>query len=328
MSDIEKAREKAQAILSWLCNRLIHAGNDALQFVELRGQATVVLRTFFRELETLLKNGAQNEHILRSGLNLQIHWYLVKLTLDTLIFGSEDKIDAATDDFQALLQLCERFASKGSLNGTELSSRHQLPSIDLSVGNELVQTVLFLSSWCRDRKVRQQALAFLQRMNRREGIWFSDQAAAVVEWIISTENSAHFPTTNVSHEKRIYIDSIQFYHDQRHDGAPRSDPIWDFRTPSWIAVTYWSASDTSRRGTQLISLLKSKGQRGQPPQSIHESERTLRDDLILSHELKDPVTPSTIAILLKSYKSGQREQERGALSGKSMPTYGTPQMLG
>jgi hypothetical protein len=154
-----------------------------------------------------------------NNLALQLLSRVIRMFLDLDLYGAEDDFDGYLSDFQVMLADCEAFiaetarygvlrkarrdsrssesSSFGSIStsftGKDVPNDLPQPGLDaealpvFSMSSGCVMPLYFIAARCRHSATRHRAAALLKVCNRREGIWASDLAGAIVQSVIERE---------------------------------------------------------------------------------------------------------------------------------------------
>ena len=310
----ERIRDRGNAAMSWVCHNLATTRLSPVDFDKFRCHAYFTLQRFYVDLQAALWKD-ETRMSCQYMLYFKIQWLLVKVALTTLIHEDELITDKSVTDFRALLDLCESWNSHDrSWSQQQQKPADTPPTVQLSIGIELVSTVFLVATKCRDPRIRRRAVRFLRGSPRREQKWWSLHAARMAEWLIGREELHRPPNcaSDVPLSHRIHIRQVEYFHDSQQDDLPPSDPTWSFRTPSWARISYTLANNRSTRFSQWIQLSHK-----QQPLSEHEQlpKPGSENHLKLYFEIIDPIFPSTAAVLAIAYKIGQGKDAADEKSG-------------
>ncbi|KAM0257413.1 hypothetical protein ACHAQJ_004359 [Trichoderma viride] len=89
------------------------------------------------------------------------------------------------------------------------------PSFSADLG--IVTPLFLVATKCREPTVRREAIRLLKSSARREGMWDSELAANIGQWIMEIEESdgpfsdqAMLPSTRIPEERRVMVQSVDF----------------------------------------------------------------------------------------------------------------------
>ena len=125
---------------------------------------------------------------------LRMRQKTAEIALHVNLYAGELGWDQFTPQFQTVVDLaeahlCHVYSHPAATTNGNGSSLHQESSISpaFSFAPATIESLYFVGASCRNRDLRQRATRLLQCWPRREGLWDSSQAAAVVEAVISAE---------------------------------------------------------------------------------------------------------------------------------------------
>jgi hypothetical protein len=143
-----------------------------------------------------------------NSLALELLSRVIRMFLELDLQGAEDDFDGYLSDFQAMLADCEAFIAESARYGVlrkdhivRRVAKEDLPDDSLqtefdaeavvlpafSMSSGCVMPLYFIAARCRHSATRHRAAALLKICHRREGIWASDLAGAIVESVIERE---------------------------------------------------------------------------------------------------------------------------------------------
>ena len=134
---------------------------------------------------------------------LQLHTCITAFIVVVSMSTSREEVmfDKFTGRFQEIVSLCGRILEKEQ----EL---RVLSGLKMQFGLGLIMPLFYTSTRCRDRTVRQNAIALLNKWPCRNGLWDSWQAARVAEWIARLEDEGRDANGLVSEEWRVRMHSL------------------------------------------------------------------------------------------------------------------------
>ncbi|UNI18989.1 hypothetical protein JDV02_005214 [Purpureocillium takamizusanense] len=109
---------------------------------------------------------------------------------------------------------CHHNQTKGDFRLGKLSSRHIKPSFSADMG--IVPPLFVVATKCREPRVRRQAILLLRSSARREGMWDSELAANIGQWVMEVEEfdemmpPGTMPTRPIPEEKRVMVKTVDF----------------------------------------------------------------------------------------------------------------------
>ncbi|KND93743.1 Sterol regulatory element-binding protein ECM22 [Tolypocladium ophioglossoides CBS 100239] len=105
-------------------------------------------------------------------------------------------------------------APKGTCTAGTVPTPHMRPSFSADLG--IVPPLFVVATKCREPRVRRQAIQLLRSSARREGMWDSELAANIGQWIMQVEEfdeqapPGAMPTKPIPEEKRVMVKSVDF----------------------------------------------------------------------------------------------------------------------
>jgi hypothetical protein len=144
----------------------------------------------------------QQDLIQSSGVAyLQLYHIFLETILKTMLSGSEMAFDEYTSEFERMLALAERLASKPDVENPPV----------LSFDMNVIPPLFFLVLKCRVLRLRLQAVALLKRAPKQEGMWRRDGVIKVCNWKIMIEEQGRgqlAETDMLPESARIYGEHI------------------------------------------------------------------------------------------------------------------------
>lgn len=138
-------------------------------------------------LTRLESQGKMNQELLHGVAILQVYRAIVTLTSDASFFQNETCFDAHHHVFERVLTLIEHLPGVSEASpGNRTSSITKSLSLELGV----VMPLYYVAANCRDPCLRRRAIAQLENLNHREGVWDSLGAARVAEKIVMIEEGS------------------------------------------------------------------------------------------------------------------------------------------
>ncbi|GJN75247.1 hypothetical protein PLICBS_009344 [Purpureocillium lilacinum] len=104
--------------------------------------------------------------------------------------------------------------SKGAFRAGKLPTHHIKPSFSADMG--IVPPLFVVATKCREPRLRRQAILLLRSSARREGMWDSELAANIGQWIMEVEEfdettpPGTMPTRPIPEEKRVMVKTVDF----------------------------------------------------------------------------------------------------------------------
>ncbi|GAO17271.1 hypothetical protein UVI_02061170 [Ustilaginoidea virens] len=144
------------------------------------------------------------------------------------VVGAEEKKAAAQhcqagEAYQHQHRSSSSSNANANTNGTFRAGKpctsHVKPSFSADLG--IVPPLFVVATKCRDARLRRQAIQLLRSSARREGMWDSELAANIGQWVMQVEESdepmqfqpgvmASLPTKPIPEERRIMVKSVDF----------------------------------------------------------------------------------------------------------------------
>ncbi|CAF3484092.1 unnamed protein product [Fusarium graminearum] len=122
-------------------------------------------------------------HDQRGAISIRLYHTLMRTFLAGGAFGPEMRWDNLVGLYERILTLAETlYANKQSF--------HVNSPLSLEPG--VIVPVFMVAQRCRHPWLRRRAIAFLYKLKRQEGMWFSDGAAAVSKKIMEIEGQTYF----------------------------------------------------------------------------------------------------------------------------------------
>lgn len=98
----------------------------------------------------------------------------------------------------------------------KVSVGHVKPSFSADLG--IVPPLYVVATKCRDPRIRRQAVQLLRSSARREGMWDSELAANIGQWVMEIEEfdgrrptkDLQYPTNPIPEERRVMVKSVDF----------------------------------------------------------------------------------------------------------------------
>ena len=195
-----------------------------------------------------------------------------------------------------LIALCEEYVQASEHYDSDQSKQR----VSLSLGIELVATVFYAGACCREPSVRQGALRFLQNSRRRESKWHSEDAAAMLSWLISEEEAVGSPKT--TSRGRIRLKKLRYFH-AINDSLEPTDPAMSFQAPDWVQVHYSYNSTTAVIHEHWIRLTP-----GRHTTDIVGTKPNT--PLSLAYEVHEPFMPCTAAMIVLAHRKGLQDDQQ------------------
>ncbi|GAB0134948.1 hypothetical protein EsDP_00003300 [Epichloe bromicola] len=110
--------------------------------------------------------------------------------------------------------------TKGGFRAGKFHSSHIKPSFSADLG--IVPPLFVVATKCREPRLRRQAIQLLRSSARREGMWDSELAAIIGQWVMHIEESdpaslplpsdvaSSIPTEPIPEERRVMLKSVDF----------------------------------------------------------------------------------------------------------------------
>lgn len=104
--------------------------------------------------------------------------------------------------------------SKGGFRAGKFATPHIRPSFSADLG--IVPPLFVVATKCRERRLRRQAIQLLRSSARREGMWDSELAANIGQWIMQVEENddqaplGALPTKLIPEERRVMVKTVDF----------------------------------------------------------------------------------------------------------------------
>lgn len=179
---------------------IVHLANHSLRFIrymKYRKFERLVLpddvarqTALLRQLEVwdkTLNNMLASDHVTTRDLDaaktLRIHQIICLIWLRRSTSPEESANDLSMNEFETAVDLAE---SIHSIAGTR-SQRSDLNSSTFLFDMEIVSPIYFIGVKCRHPQLRRRAINILAGAWRREGLWDSNMAAAVVRRAVEIE---------------------------------------------------------------------------------------------------------------------------------------------
>ena len=287
ITEVRQAHLQFEQLQSWLGLHL--ARPQVFEVLSMQEQIEDILTKLYNRLGSLAAAENSPIHLRQDTIWLRIRCLLVKMTLQALPSSRFGQAPAfSTDSLTKLLDLCESHVS------------YDTASLLISCGAELNSTVFFIATVCHDMRVRERAISFLQRRKRQEPHWHSHHAALVSQWVLQQEQSIL---------TKLQIQKLSVYHDdaQRLDLDDAKDRVTiSFGNPKWVRVKYSTTANQEQVHYEWLDL------------QTGASQKPLRiPSLVLAYELKEPLVPSSVAMLIRAYGSGMATLENLRLGAGS-----------
>lgn len=103
---------------------------------------------------------------------------------------------------------------KGDFTTGTVPAHHIQPSFSADLG--IVPPLFVVATKCREPRIRRQAIQLLMSSARREGMWDSELAANIGQWIMQVEEyderlpPGAMPTKPIPEEKRVMVKTVDF----------------------------------------------------------------------------------------------------------------------
>lgn len=124
-----------------------------------------------------------NPHDQRGAISIRLYHTLMRTFLAGGAFGSELRWDNFLGLYERILTLAETLCA---------STQNFHVKSPLSLEPGVIVPVFMVAQRCRHPWLRRRAIAFLYKLKRQEGMWFSDGAAAVSKKIMEIEGQTYF----------------------------------------------------------------------------------------------------------------------------------------
>lgn len=111
-------------------------------------------------------------------------------------------------------RMFEGGSAQSASRAGKLSTRQIKPSFSADMG--IVPPLFVVATKCREPWTRRQAIQLLRSSARREGMWDSELAANIGEWIMQVEehddqdSPGTVPTRPIPEERRIMVKTVDF----------------------------------------------------------------------------------------------------------------------
>ncbi len=172
---------------------------------------------WFAAYEPLWKKAVRsNSRDYVAAATLRLAAIVTRLTLLGVIIAEESSWDKFLPDFEEIVRIAQSLSdrptaapsSSPSSSSSAAAATAASPSRALYVGTGVVTPLVLVALRCRHRKVRGQAVALLRACRQREGLWDSDVAAEVAEWIVGVEEEGAGVTGEIPEGKRVQLTRI------------------------------------------------------------------------------------------------------------------------
>jgi hypothetical protein len=154
-----------------------------VMFMTARQEKRAQLDLWLAALNSLLQNSSSNLSLrdLRGCILLKVQYLFVAIMLGASGANDETMFDNYTADFRQMIKLVESLLVPSAL--TEQPG--QKPSYLFDT--QIIPPLYIAVCRCRHPELRRRALYLLLKLKSREGIWDSEQVAAVGKWVIEKE---------------------------------------------------------------------------------------------------------------------------------------------
>ncbi|TKA28716.1 hypothetical protein B0A50_03044 [Salinomyces thailandicus] len=210
------------------------------------------IRKWEQVLNTLLHDDVSlTPKDLDAARVLRIHQCIMHIWLSASIYPEQTATDALMNDFEATVSLCEAVQATA---GTR-EQRQEYPTTFL-FDMEIVSPLYFVASKCRHPLIRRRAIQLLQQMDRREGLWDSNVAAAIAERIVAIEET-HL-TGVLGNQLPEEQDRIHFAHIQSVPGVDSIKHAVTFYAKPHGVNQHWKIWQESIGTDPLSNINRSK----------------------------------------------------------------------
>ncbi|KAJ3530282.1 hypothetical protein NM208_g9396 [Fusarium decemcellulare] len=148
-----------------------------------------IIRDLLRDLISWESKMAEFEkhhadpHSQTGAVSIRLYHTLLRVCVDAGGYGPETRWDKCLGYFERIVTLAESLWSN-------MPNYHAQSPLSLEPG--LIVPLFMMAQRCRHPWLRRRAIAFIRKLKRQEGMWFSDGAAAVAERIMEVEGQLFF----------------------------------------------------------------------------------------------------------------------------------------
>jgi hypothetical protein len=142
-------------------------------------------------------------------LFLQIASLSVQLLVEAVIVTSECAFDAYSDQYLEIVSLSKLFFEK-SPQPNEESLQQMIP---FSLEVTILPSLYVICKFCRDGKVRREAIELMGKTPKREGVWDSMLMARISTWLVRVEEEGevdgYIPENRRARMTRVEVDVVE-----------------------------------------------------------------------------------------------------------------------
>ena len=306
-TDIEPARRKGHALMSWACHVLSLQGPATTKesFESFRALFINLGLRWTEHIDEVIKNqwsaGVQRSYSIYAKLN----FFLSKVAFNVMTFSDEQIYDKQTKDFETMIGLCKEYASlKDRLLQDSGFGACQARPVRLAIGVELIATAFLVGEKCREPTIRHSALEFLKSTPRRESSWYSSHAASILDFVRYTEEKGLRVTTStdIPISQRLSLKRIEYFYSGSGPAQYPAKLVVDFQPPAWARIEYVIGGQAGQVQERWIDLASSEDNDRQwasatPPVCAR-----------FAYEVQEPFMPSTAAMIILAYRQGLRRR--------------------